>query len=328
MKTFASQPMLKSISISALVIASFLSFNAAAQVVPVGSGSYTTQLPPADAAGRNKLPNGTPRLSGAALSKPVVTNDWWTGLLTFNDANLYNYPLSMKGSASGLVVSYTFLGLGANDTRQPMGPEQPLVVGVSGLSGTYPTISDYSDWTVTASWNNAGRVFNATMGMGMPFVYCTKGSTDVASVVVNTGTVSVQGEMLLITNSISGANFAVYAPVGSTWSNAGSTYTSTLAGKNYYSVAMLTAGANATTAANDYKQYAYVFPANTSVSWNYNDASATVQSTFTVTADVKEGSGTNVLLGLLPHQWSHLSAGSAQPGPYAYATARGTMKML
>jgi len=328
MKTFASQPMLKSISISALVIASFLSFNAAAQVVPVGSGSYTTQLPPADAAGRNKLPNGTPRLAGAALSKPVVTNDWWTGLLTFNDANLYNYPLSMKGSASGLVVSYTFLGLGANDTRQPMGPEQPLVVGVSGLSGTYPTISDYSDWTVTASWNNAGRVFNATMGMGMPFVYCTKGSTDVASVVVNTGTVSVQGEMLLITNSISGANFAVYAPVGSTWSNAGSTYTSTLAGKNYYSVAMLPAGANAATAANDYKQYAYVFPANTSVSWNYNDASATVQSTFTVTADVKEGSGTNVLLGLLPHQWSHLSAGSAQPGPYAYATARGTMKML
>ncbi|HSR39400.1 MAG TPA: glycosyl hydrolase, partial [Phnomibacter sp.] len=84
----------------------------------------------------------------------------------------------------------------------------------------------------------------------------------------------------------------------------------------------------ATTAANDYKQYAYVFPANTAVSWNYNDASANVQSTFTVTTDVKEGSGTNVLLGLLPHQWSHLSAGSAQPGPYAYATARGTMKML
>ncbi|MBS4062995.1 MAG: carbohydrate-binding protein [Chitinophagaceae bacterium] len=306
----------------------FLPVCLSAQIVPAGSGSYTLQLPPPDAAGRNVLPNGTPRVSGNAATKPIVTNDWWTGLLTFNDANLYNYPLSMKGSSSGLVMSFTFLGLGANDTRQPMGPEQPIILGVSGLTGTYPTVSDYSDWTVTASWNNAGRSFNATMGMGMPFVYCTKGNADVASVTVNTGTVSVQGEMLLITNSISASNFAVYAPVGSTWSNSGNTYTSTLAGKNYFSAAMLPAGVNATTAANDFKQYAYVFPTNTSVNWNYNNASSTLQSTFTVTTDVKEGSGSTVLLGLLPHQWAHLGAGSPQPGSYAYRTARGVMKML
>ncbi len=122
--------------------------NLSGQIIPVGNGSYTTQLPPADAAGRNRLPNGTPRVSGAAAAKPMATSDWWTGLLTFNDANLYNYPLSMRGSASGLVVSFTFLGQGANDTRQPMGPEQPLVVGVSGLTGTYPTVSDHTDWTV------------------------------------------------------------------------------------------------------------------------------------------------------------------------------------
>ncbi len=299
-----------------------------AQIIPVGSGSYTTQLPPADAAGRNKLPNGTPRLSGTATNKPVPTSDWWTGLLTFNDANLYNYPLSMRGGATGLVVSYTFLGTGAADTRQPMGPEQPIIVGVSGLSGTYPTVSDYSDWTVTASWNQSGRAFHATMGLSMPFVYCTKGSSDVASVVVNIGTVSIQNEMLLITNSISGANFAVYAPAGSTWSQSGTTYTSTLAGKNYFSVAMLPAGANAQTTANSYKQYAYVFPANTNVSWNYNESTSTLQSTFTVTTDVKEGSGTNFLMGLLPHQWAHLGAGSPQPGSLTYATVRGAMKML
>jgi endoglucanase Acf2 len=299
-----------------------------AQIVPVGSGSYTTQLPPADAAGRNRPPNGTPRVSGVAATKPIPTSDWWTGLLTFDNANLYNYPLSMRGGANGLVVGFTFLGNGANDTRQPMGPEQPLVVGVSGLSGTYPTVSDYTDWTVTANWSNAGRIFNATMGLGMPFVYCTKGSSDVASVVVNIGTVAIQGEMLLITNSISASNFAVYAPAGSTWSQSGTTYTSTLAGKNYYSVAMLPAGANAQTTADNYKQYAYVFPANTSVNWNYNEATSTVQSTFTVTPDVKEGSGSNVLQGLLPHQWAHLGAGSAQPGSITYATVRGALKML
>ena len=303
-----------------------LSLNA--QIISAGSGSYTLQLPPPDAAGRNLPPAGVPRVSGAAAAKPIVTNDWWTGLLTFNDANLYNYPLSLKGTSTGLVVSYTFLGQGANDTRQPMGPEQPIVVGVSGLTGTYPTVSDHTDWTVTASWNNAGRNFNATIGMGMPFVYCTKGNTDVASVLVNTGTVTIQNEMLLITNSISSSNFAVYAPVGSSWVKSGNTYTSTLAGKNYYSVAMLPPGGSAAAAAEAYKQHAYVFPTNTAVSWNYNSATSNLQSTFTVTSEVKEGSGTTVLLGLLPHQWAHLGSGSPQPGSYSYTTSRGVMKML
>ena len=328
MKQIATQTFLlkiRSITVSLLfLLPVFLS----AQIIPVGNGSYTTQLPPADAAGRNRPPAGTPRLSGIAATKPIPTSDWWTGLLTFNDANLYNYPLSMRGSANGLVVGFTFLGMGANDTRQPMGPEQPLVIGVSGLSGTYPTVSDHTDWTVTASWSNAGRAFNATMGLGMPFVYCTKGATDVASVVVNIGTVAVQGEMLLVTNSISASNFAVYAPAGSTWSQSGTTYTSTLAGKNYYSVAMLPSGANAQTTADTYKQYAYVFPANTTVNWNYNEATSSMLSTFTITPDVKEGSGSNVFQGLLPHQWAHLGAGSALPGSITYATARGAMKML
>ena len=136
-----------------------------AQIVPTGSGSYTLQLPPPDAAGRNLPPANIPRVSGAAATKPVVTNDWWTGLLTFNDANLYNYPLSLKGTSTGLVVSYTFLGQGANATRQPMGPEQPLVVGVTGLTGTYPTVSDHTDWTVTASWNHSGNKFKSHNGI-------------------------------------------------------------------------------------------------------------------------------------------------------------------
>ena len=164
--------------------------------------------------------------------------------------------------------------------------------------------------------------------MGMPFVYCTKGNSDVASVTVNIGTVSIQSEMILITNSLSGASFAVYAPAGSTWTQSDKTYTSTLAGKNYFSVAMLPVGGVAATVANDFKQFAYVFPSNTSVNWTYNTSSSTVQSVFSVTADVKEGLGTTVLLGLLPHQWAHLGSGSPQPGSYSYNTSRGTMKML
>ncbi|HEX2684018.1 MAG TPA: glycosyl hydrolase, partial [Ferruginibacter sp.] len=305
-----------------------LNFTTKAQIVPVGSGSYTTQLPPPDAAGRNVNPTGTPRVSGAAAAKPIVSSDWWTGLLTFDGANLYNYPMSLRALNNGLVISYTTPGLGADDTRQPMSGDQPIVASVSGLTTTNPTVSDYSDWTVTAAWAGGGHTFNTVIGMGMPFVYCTKGSADVAAVTINMGTVSVQSEMILVTNSLGGANFAIYAPVGSTWTQTGNTYTSSLAGKNYYSVALLPPGTAAATAASDFKQYAYVFPASTAVTWTYDNNTSIARSTFTVTPDKKEGTGTNVLLGLLPHQWAHLGSGSAQPGSYTYPTVRGTMKML
>jgi hypothetical protein len=91
---------------------------------------------------------------------------------------------------------------------------------------------------------------------------------------------------------------------------------------------MLPPGTAATTAASDFKQYAYVFPANTAVNWIYDNATSTVRTTFTITPDQKEGSGTTIFMGLLPHQWAHLSATSAQPGSYSYTTSRGVMKML
>lgn len=52
-----------------------LSIQTFGQYIPVGSGSYTTQFPGTDEAGRNGYPSGTPYLSGEAATKPVPTND-------------------------------------------------------------------------------------------------------------------------------------------------------------------------------------------------------------------------------------------------------------
>jgi endoglucanase Acf2 len=299
-----------------------------AQITQIGSGSYINTLPPADAAGRNQKPSGTPKVSGAASLKPIPTNDWWTGLLSFNDANLYNYPLSMKATNNGMLLSYTFLGNGAIDSRQPMGPEIPILIGLHGISGTYPTVSDHSDWLVQTSWNQSGKELKANFGMGMPFVYFTKSTNDSVKITVNTGTVSIQNEILLITNSISNASFVIYAPVGSIWNKSGSVYTSTLNNKNYFSAALLPLGSNATTISNEYKQYAYVFPVKSEVTYLYDSVSSMVKSDFMITTEIKEGLSANVLQGLLPHQWAHLSQQSAKPGSISYQTSRGAMKML
>ena len=55
-----------------------------AQIINVGSGSYTRTFPGTDAAGRNGFPSGSPQLSGNAIGKPVPTNDWWSKLVKEN----------------------------------------------------------------------------------------------------------------------------------------------------------------------------------------------------------------------------------------------------
>ena len=135
-----------------------------AQIIPVGSGSYTTSFPGTDAAGRNGFPSGSPQLSGNAAGKPVPTNDWWSKLVKENHAdNLFNYPFTMKTVNDGLVVSYIPRGV--------IDDQLPVVVGVSGLSANRTTVSDHSDWAITMNWNDGTRFFETSSGVGMPFFY-------------------------------------------------------------------------------------------------------------------------------------------------------------
>ncbi len=297
-----------------------------AQIVQVGSGSYTTSFPGTDEAGRNGFPGTAPLVSGVAATKPIPTNDWWSSLLK-NDIfgggndfakNLFNYPISMQTKSSGLVVSYIPFGV--------FDDQEPIVIGVSGLSVSNTSVSDFSDWTVTMNWNDR---FQATSGIGMPFIYFEKGSAEVASVTINLGNVTVSDEMILVTDARNGADFAIYAPLGSTWSQNGSSYTSTLNGNDFWSMAMLPQGeSNASAIAEEYKKYAYVFPSNTSVAWAYDESSSVVTTDFTVEVEVKEGTHSNVLMGLLPHQWAHLADDSPSPMEYTYNSVRGDLKTL
>ena len=309
---------------SSFFVSLFLIFamGVSGQIIQTGSGSYTKTFPGTDAAGRNAIPSGTPQVSGNAAGKPAPTSDWWSALIKNGQAsNLFNYPFTMKTNNTGLVVTYIPWGV--------IDDIEPVTVGVSGMAASKTTVADYSDWTVTMDWNDGVHNFQATSGVGMPFLYFTKKTTDVAQVNVKSGTVTISGEMLVITNLRNGADFAVYAPSGSTWVQNGTLYTSTLNGKNYWSLAFIPLTAtNVNTVANEYKKYAYVFPVKTTASYSYNETTSTVRTDFSVQTEVKEGSETNMLLGILPHQWAHLSADSPVPDKYSYATVRGQMKTM
>lgn len=290
--------------------------------VNVGSGSYTTTFPGTDSAGRNEYPTGSPQLSGNALNKPVPTNDWWSKLIKENHAdNLFNYPMTLKTTNQGLIVTYIPWG--------PIGDSAPIEVNLTGLNTTMTTVSDFTDWTVTMNWNDGSHELEATSGIGMPFIYFQKELDDVVEIKVNSGTTVVSNELLIIENATSGADFVFYAPFGSSWSQSGNVYSSTLNGNDYWSMAILPfSTTNVNTMAQEYKKYAYVFPSNTTTSWTYDENNSLVTTTFSVTTDVKEGTDSNVLLGLLPHHWSNLSLSSPTPNEYSYETVRGELKTL
>lgn len=293
-----------------------------AQIVPVGEGSYTNTFPGVDAAGRNSFPSGAPLTIGNAATKPAPTNDWWSNKIKNNHSdNLFSYPFTLKTINNGLVVSYIPWGVIDNIL--------PVVVGVSNLNANVCRVSDFSDWTVSLNWKNAAQNFTATAGIGMPFLYFTKDSSDIASITVNEGVATIDNEKLIIMNARNGADFVVYAPTGSVWNQLGKTFTSSLNGKNYWSLAFIPLTANnVMSVANEYKKYAYVFPKNTIANWKYLENSALVQTEFVVETDVKEGTDTTVLQGLLPHQWAHLANSSPTPNGYSYSGVRGQIKTL
>lgn len=316
----------------AILLLCTLSFTPKGQTVSVGEGSYTTTFPGTDEAGRNTYPSGTPQVSGNAANKPISSNTWWANFMKEDHGGqAYNYPLSFRSESDGLVINYTIpLSSSASEYREPMSDVDGIKVGVDALDVTQSTVSDYSDWTVTTSWADDSHSFTAQMGMGMPFVYFTKGSANTASVDItyNSGSVSTADNKILIENNLNNSSYVVFGPSGSNWSLNGTTYTSDLNGKDYWSIALVPDGMDIDTFISNYEKYAFVFPQETNVDWTYDNNTSVVTTTFTVEPDVKEGSYSTVLLGLLPHQWAHLGSGSPQPNSVTYHTVRGELKLL
>ncbi|NBV58014.1 MAG: endo-1,3(4)-beta-glucanase, partial [Bacteroidetes bacterium] len=85
---------------------------------------------------------------------------------------------------------------------------------------------------------------------------------------------------------------------------------------------------NVLNVAQEYKKYAYVFPATTTTTWQYNQNTSKLITEFIVETDVKEGSYNKMLMGLLPHQWSKLESNSPTPSNQSYESVRGELKML
>ncbi|MFI7599357.1 glycosyl hydrolase [Actinoplanes sp. NPDC049681] len=314
-----------------------------ADAATLGAGSYTETLP----AGA-KLPNGcgslatNPRqyVTPNAPAGAVPTNDWWSSLLfkKGDDCNfsqpLFAGPAAYRPVASGLGLSYqtdaaiSGSPTGLGEFHYPYA--QHVVVGVAGLNASQALVDGWTDWTVTPSWNDGTRTLKATIGHGLPMSYYQATGGDALLTITGPPT-TWQNSGNRVGFSIGGHDYVAYGPSGSTWTVDGSTIRSSLAGKGYFSVAVLPTLSSASTAdkvalADTFGQYAHNHVTGTRVSYTYNQAAGTVNTTYTVTTTAREGSGSGTVIALYPHQWRYLTG--ASPLDRTYVSPRGAMKIV
>ena len=297
-----------------------------ADVVPVGEGSYTTDRPagakgPDNSDGAPVSPKVTSRVTG-----PVPTNDWWSSLIWQRYAgnpyseNMYAHPLAFHAYGNGLGMSYpNSATITADGRTYEHIYSEDLRVGLEGMNSPDTKVDGWSDWTVSPYWSDGARTLRATIGHGSPYAYFT--SSGAPARVGFAGAPNVwhqSGGTLGVT--VRGHHYALFAPSGSSWSVSGGAATSGLAGKGYFSVALLPS----TGALALFQKYAYSFVTDTRASYSYDAASSRVTTTFTATTSAKEGTQTGTLLALYRHQWR---ASSDTVTAHRYASPRGEMRL-
>jgi endoglucanase Acf2 len=320
-----------------------VTFTGTASAGTIGAGSYTETLP----AGA-KLPSGcgsvstNPRenVTANAPAGAVPTNDWWSSLLfkkgddcNFSQA-LYAHPVAYRPSATGLGLSYeqtpaiSGSPTGLGEYHFPYA--QKVVAGVVGLNAPKALVDGWTDWTVTPSWSDGTRTLKATIGHGLPLSYYQVTGGDALLSVTGPPT-AWQNSGNRLGFSIAGQDYVAWAPSGATWSASGNTFRSNLAGKGYFTVAVLPTTTASSTAdkialADSWNQYAHNHVTGTRVSYSYNQATGTVGTTYGFTTTAREGSGSGTVIALYPHQWRYLTGST--PASQTYVSPRGRMKIV
>ena len=132
--------------------------------------------------------------------------------------------------------------------------------------------------------------------------------------------------------TVRGHDYVAYAPTGASWTLSGTTITSTLAGKSYFTVAVLPTSTSSSNAdrialADSYGRYAHAHVTGTTIGLLLRRGQRERDAPPTrITTTRREGSEARTVVSLYPHQWKALTGASAIE--QTYVSPRGTMKNL
>ncbi|MFC4102323.1 glycosyl hydrolase [Paenibacillus xanthanilyticus] len=287
--------------------------------VPLGSGSYSTVLPPGATNTQSTI------FKTGNVSGPMPTNDWWSNLAwdTYSEAQ-YPHPLAVKNQSDGFRIYYPGNRITANSSCVCgwINDIHDFTVGHTAVA-TFPDakVDGFSDWFVKANYQSGSSAMNVSYGHGSPYVYFNfTGGNPKLSFYTPPTVWSGSASTPVLGITMEGAHYGLFGANGSTWSGIGSK-TLTNNGSSYFSVAVLPDNTQATL--NKFAQYAYSHVTGTQVSYAFNAAASQVTTTYTYTTQAKQGSQSGTIFALYPHQWKNSSKALL---PYTYNSVRGAMK--
>ncbi|GAB3680641.1 hypothetical protein GCM10028857_03640 [Salinarchaeum chitinilyticum] len=296
-----------------------------ASAASVGSGGYH-DAPPAGA-----TTHGYGRHTTANFgSGPVPTNDWYTTIplagITGENTLLAGHPLTFNTLEGGLAIGHpqewtTSWNAGDQVGNAMKSGAAQLTVSHSG-AGSYADVAldDHGDWSATGVFGEGtGTATTFTIAQGSPYAFFefAGGGGEIAF----SSTPAVfqdDGNVLGVT--VDGKQFGIFAPSGSTWNGVGTDTITTGAG--FCSIAVLPDQGSLST----FEDYAYNVITDTVFDWNYDQAGATVSTTFSFQLDERaDSTASGTITALYPHQWKHTSEPTMGS---SYPSARGEMKAL
>ncbi|MCY9514595.1 glycosyl hydrolase [Paenibacillus apiarius] len=287
----------------------------------LGAGSYST-LPPDGAKNAQTDIYRTERMTG-----PMPTNRWWSSLAwkAYSEAQ-YPHPLAVKNEANGLSIYAPGPRIQAHASCVcgTMSDTPDFSVGHTGASPfTAASADGYSDWFINARYEAGSGSMNASYGLGSPYVYFMfHGGNPRISFPASPDIWSGDERDPVLGITAHGAHYGLFGPSGSTWDGIGtSTLTNHLNGKSYFAIAALPD--NRPETLQQFRRYAYAHVTDTKVSWSYHADQSEVETIYTWTTSVKEGTEQGTIFAMYPHQWKHTDAALL---PFEYDSVRGVMK--
>lgn len=308
---------------------------ATADVVDVGSGSYTTDPVGPGPQGCDAV-EADPRafVTDEAPDTPLPTNDWWTSLAykVFDcsfSAPLHAHPASYQPSAGGLGISYTtqpaISGSGAGVSEYHYPYTEDLRAGVVGLDAPHVAVAGWTDWTVTPVWDDGARSLHATIGHGMPLAWFEATGGDAQLTFSGSPEVWLD-EPGRLGVRVGGSDYLAVVPADVSWSLSGTTAT---AGTDRFAVAVLPDGSTAERAAlvEDYTAAGRSPVTGTRADYTYDATDAAVRTTYSFDTTPWPGAADGgTVAALYPHQSAYLT-GTEPAGP-TYVSPRGDMAIL
>ncbi|MDB5271880.1 MAG: hypothetical protein JWO58_247 [Chitinophagaceae bacterium] len=341
----------------------------AQQVFPGGgSGSYRLDYPstgpsyPQDIyapIGHNATGNTR---KGPGYTGPFQTHQWWnTALWTSDNVRhsnpMYPYPMFMQTAAEGYILRYGTEDINGLSTEiECHSAVIDARVSLYNQTATETDVDSYGDWHAVLYQNyGSGNALRMTGAKGSPYAFFQRtGTVNPAIYGLNKEIVtkSSSGNSFIFRVAPEGRNvyFAVFFPAGTLIGSNTTTPSTTIpslplggygsgwdnmvfampGGNNYFSVAVMSDISQA--ALNFYEARAFNVITATTHTYNFNETTSKLTTTFQVATTPVYGGGNGglgTLQALMKHQYVHSpEATGAAATSYTYLCPRGTMKVL